>query len=323
MSIFKYGTPQKVVNVSEISREEWLTYRRQGIGGSDAAVTVGLNPYKSLLTLYYDKKGLLPETQDNEQMRQGRDLEQYVADRWTEKTGKKCRKDNFMYRSSEYPFMLADIDRDVIGENAGLECKTTSVYNKSDFDSGEIPLPYYVQCMHYMAVKGYDRMYLAVLVLNKGFYDFVIERNDEEIQSLIQAEKSFWEEHILKNIPPNADGSESTADTLLKLYPYAKPGQDTLSLPEEQIRLERYLFLNRKIKQMQEEQRQIKNTLMQKMGEDGVAVSGAYQVTFKEQSTTRINRKKLQAEFPNAYAVCAENSNTRVMRIKELQKKEK
>lgn len=323
MSIFNFGTAQKVVNVAEISRDEWLAYRRQGIGGSDAAVTVGLNSYKSLLTLYYDKKGMLPEVTDNEQMRQGRDLEQYVADRWMEKAGKKCRKDNFMYRSSEYPFMLADIDRDVIGESAGLECKTTSVYNKSDFDSGEIPLPYYVQCMHYMAVKGYDRMYLAVLVLNKGFYDFVIERNDEEIQSLIQAEKSFWEEHILKNIPPDADGSESTSDTLLKLYPYDKPGQDTLSFPEEQIRLERYLFLNQKIKQMQEEQRQIKNTLMQKMGNNSIAVGGKYQVAFKEQHNTRIDRKRLQTEFPNAYAVCAQSTDTRVMRIKELQKKEK
>lgn len=322
MQIFKYGTPQKVVNVTEISREEWLTYRRQGIGGSDASVVVRLNPYKSLLTLYYDKKGLLPETQDNEQMRQGRDMEQYVADRWREKTGKKCRKDNFMYRNSEYPFMLADIDRDVIGENAGLECKTTSVYNKSDFDSGEIPLPYYVQCMHYMEVKGYDRMYLAVLVLNKGFYDFVIERNDEEIQSLIQSEKSFWEEHILKNIPPDADGSESTTDTLLKLYPYADGGQDVLRFPEEQIHLERYLFLNQKIKQMQKEQRKIKNTLMQKMGEADIAVGGKYQVTFKEQHSTHIDRKKLQAEFPNAYAACAQSTGTRVLRIKELQKKE-
>lgn len=323
MLTFKYGTPQKVVNVSGITREMWLQYRRGGIGGSDAAVTVGLNPYKSLLTLYYDKKGLLPENKDNEQMRQGRDLEQYVADRWMEKTGKKCRKDNFMYRNSEYPFMLADIDRDVIGENAGLECKTTSVYNKSDFGGGEIPLPYYVQCMHYMTVRGYERMYLAVLVLNKGFYDFVIERNDEEMQSLIQSEKSFWEDHILKNIPPDADGSESTSDTLLKLYPYANSGQGVLQFPEEQICLERYLFLNRKIKEMQEEQRQIKNTLMQKMGETDIAVGGKYQVTFKEQHSTRIDRKKLQTEFPNAYAVCAQSTDTRVLRIKELQKKEK
>lgn len=323
MANFEYGAAQKIVNAAEISREEWLQYRRTGIGGSDAAVTVGLNPYKSLLTLYYDKKGMLPEVTDNEQMRQGRDLEQYVADRWMEKTGKRCRKDNFMYRNSVHAFMLADIDRDVIGENAGLECKTTSVYNKSNFDGGEIPLPYYVQCMHYMAVRGYDRMYLAVLILNKGFYDFIIERNDTEIQNLIKAERTFWEEHILKNIPPDADGSESTADTLLKLYPNTENLQDVLSMPEEQIRLERYLFLNRKIKDMQDEQRQIKNTLMQKMGTDGIAVGGKYQVTFKEQHTARVDCKKLQTEFPQAYASCVQNTDTRVMRIKDLHKKEK
>lgn len=309
---------QKIVNVTEISREEWLEYRRQGIGGSDASVVVGLNPYKSLLTLYYDKKGLLPETQDNEQMRQGRDLEQYVADRWMEQTGKKCRKDNFMYRSSEYPFMLADIDRDVIGENAGLECKTTSVYNKSDFNGGEIPLPYYVQCMHYMAVRGYDRMYLAVLVLNKGFYSFIIERDEAEIEILIHAEKSFWKSHILQDLPPDADGSESSTETLLLVYPHTDFRADGLSIPEEESALERYIFLQQKIKRMEAEQKQIKNALMQKMEKAPIASSAHYVVTFKEQSSTRIDRNKLRAEYPEAYAACTENTASRVMRIKEL-----
>lgn len=312
-------TTERIVNVTEISHEEWLAYRRQGIGGSDASVVVGLNPYKSRLTLYYDKKGLLPETQDNEQMRQGRDLEQYVADRWMEQTGKKCRKDNFMYRNPEHPFMLADIDRDVIGENAGLECKTTSVYNKSDFDSGEIPLPYYVQCMHYMAVKGYDRMYLAVLVLNKGFYSFIIERDETEIENLIEAEKNFWEAHILKDLPPDADDSESSTETLLLMFPKADVQADILSIPEEESTLERYTFLNRKIKQMQSEQKQIKNALMQKMEKAPMASSAHYVVTFKEQSSTRIDRNRLKAEYPDAYAACAESTDTRVMRIKEIQ----
>ena len=121
------STKEKVVCVKDITHDEWLALRRTGIGGSDAATVVGLNPYSSPYYLFCDKRGELAEKADTEAMRQGRDLEQYVADRWMERTGKKCKRNNYMWRSTKWPFMLADIDREVVGENAGLECKTTSV----------------------------------------------------------------------------------------------------------------------------------------------------------------------------------------------------
>ena len=186
----KMSTKEKVVCVKDITHDEWLALRRTGIGGSDAATVVGLNPYSSPYYLFCDKRGELAEKEDTEAMRQGRDLEQYVADRWMERTGKKCKRNNYMWRSTKWPFMLADIDREVVGENAGLECKTTSVYNNNDFENGNIQDSYYVQCQHYMAVMGYDRMYLAVLVLNKGFYTYVIERDEEDISHLAQGPKA-------------------------------------------------------------------------------------------------------------------------------------
>ena len=113
----------KICHVSSITHEQWLDYRRTGIGGSDAATVVGLNPYSSLYTLYNDKLGLIPAKEDNEVMRQGRDLEDYVSRRWMEATGKKVRRNCYMWRSNEHPFMLADIDREVVGENAGLSAR--------------------------------------------------------------------------------------------------------------------------------------------------------------------------------------------------------
>lgn len=153
----------------DLSREEWLNFRRLSIGGSDAASVIGLNPWKSRFTLYYDKKGKIGDIPDSEAMRIGRDLEDYVAKRFCEATNKKVRRRNAMFMHDEHDFITANIDREIVGENAGLECKTTSVFSKSDFESGEIPLYYYCQCMHYMAVMGYDKMYLAVLVLGDSF----------------------------------------------------------------------------------------------------------------------------------------------------------
>ena len=113
----------KVVNVKDISHEEWLEYRRHGLGGSDAAAVMGLNPFRSRLELYSDKLGRIPEKEDTEAMRVGRDLEQYVADRFCEATGKKVRRNNFMWRHDEHEFMLADVDREIIGELCCRQCQ--------------------------------------------------------------------------------------------------------------------------------------------------------------------------------------------------------
>ena len=102
-----------LAKTKDMTREEWLTLRKQGIGGSDAGAVCGLNPYVSPIDVYMDKSTVvIPEQdRDNEAMRLGRDLEQYVAERFCEETGLKVRRSNNMYVHPEYPFMLADVDR--------------------------------------------------------------------------------------------------------------------------------------------------------------------------------------------------------------------
>ena len=157
------------IPTAEMSREEWLKLRKTGLGGSDAGTVCGLNPYSSRMDLFYDKTGGETEEQENEAMRQGRDLEDYVARRFMEATGLKVRRSNYMYRNTEYPFMVADVDRFIVGEDAGLECKTASAYNADKWKDGEIPLHYALQCYHYMAVTGRRAWYIAAAVLGKEF----------------------------------------------------------------------------------------------------------------------------------------------------------
>ena len=175
---------KKLINTKEISHEEWLTLRKKSIGGSDAGALVDMNPYQSPISLYADKMGLSKPKESNEAMRLGTDLEDYVARRWMEKTEKKVRQDNFMYQDDEFEFITANIDRDVVGENAGLECKTMSSFAKYDLEGGEVPAMYFAQCQHYMMVRGYNKMYLAILVLQRGLYHFEIERDEEFISQL-------------------------------------------------------------------------------------------------------------------------------------------
>lgn len=306
---------QPVVKVTDITRQEWLKYRRTGIGGSDAATIVGLNPWSSPYYLFCDKMGALPEKEDSEAMRQGRDLEQYVADRWMERTGKTCRRNNYMWRSTRWPWMLADIDREIVGENAGLECKTTSVYNRYDLQGGEIPLTYYVQCQHYMAVMGFDRMYLAVLVLNKGFYDFVIERDQEEIEALAAAEEEFWERLRLEE-PPPIDGSEATQNAIRAMYPQEDSGFEMVLPITVDEELERLESMQQLIKDLKNQCDGIKNRVMERMGDAALAVTKKRTCSWRTMRRKALDTNRLKAEHPELYKEYTKTTESRVFSVK-------
>ena len=105
-------------------------------------------------------------------------FEDYVARRFTEATGKKVRRANAMFCHESYPFMLADVDRMVVGENAGLECKTASPFMAEHWKDGKIPLSYQIQCYHYMTVCNADAWYIAVLIYGREFKYYKLERDE-------------------------------------------------------------------------------------------------------------------------------------------------
>lgn len=263
-----------------MSRFEWLTQRRKSIGGSDAAGIVGLSQYATPYTVWADKTGRLPEQEDNEAMRQGRDLEEYVAKRWMEATGKTVRRSNAMLYNSLYPFAHADIDRTVVGENAGLECKTTSTLNLKQFKNVEFPEKYYAQCVHYLAVTGAARWYLAVLVYGRGFFTFTLERDQAEIDALMGAERDFWN-LVEQDTPPALDGLEPTRTALQSVYPMSM-GRDVHLFGREHL-LSKYIELQSQQKYILEQISEIENTIKADMGEAEHGDCGNYSVSWKSQ----------------------------------------
>ena len=79
-------------------------------------------------------------------------------------------------------------------------------------------MQYYAQCVHYLAVTGADRWYLAVLAYGRGFFTFVLERDQAEIDALMAAEADFWK-LVEQDTPPDADGSEATSAALREIFP--------------------------------------------------------------------------------------------------------
>ena len=228
------------ISTKDMPHEEWLEHRRKTIGGSDASAILGMNNYSSPYTVWADKLGKLPPKEDNEAMRLGRDLEEYVAKRFTEATGKKVRRENNILINPDIPFAHANVDRMIIGEDAGFEAKTTSALNTKKFKNGEYPENYYVQCVHYMMVTGCERWYLGVLVLGIEFKWFVIERDEGEIEALKKSEADFWE-YVKSGEAPMVDGSESTSETLRTIYP--ESNGETVSLMAFEDDLKQYKHL--------------------------------------------------------------------------------
>ena len=197
------------IPLSGVDNTGWLRLRKSGIGGSDAGAICGVNPFSNAMKVFKDKTSEEIEEQDNEAIRIGHDLEDYVAQRFTEATGLKVRKSNFMYRSTEHPFMIADVDRLVVGEDAGLECKTASAYNADKWADGDIPLHYVMQCYHYMAVTGKKVWYIAAVILGMEFTYRRLEWDDELIGRLISIGDNFWNKNVVKGVRQKPDGRKA------------------------------------------------------------------------------------------------------------------
>ena len=146
-------------------REDWLRVRNLGIGGSDAGVILGLNPYKSPWQLWLEKTGQTEpdDLSTNEYVYWGTKQEPLVAERFFEETGKRVQRRGTL-RSRTHPWMLANVDRMIVGEEAGLEIKTANAFAGKDWADDELPDSYYAQCLHYMAVTGYTKWYIAALI---------------------------------------------------------------------------------------------------------------------------------------------------------------
>jgi putative phage-type endonuclease len=278
-----------------LDHDQWLEARRKGIGGSDAAAIIGLNPWATPYMVWADKTGRLPPKEDIEIMRQGRDLEQYVAERWMEETGKKCRRKTKMLSNPTYLFALANVDRWVVGENAGLECKTTSIMNLKKFKGGEFPETYYCQCVHYMAVTGAERWYLGVLVLSQGFYTFVIERDEDEIKALMDAERDFWQ-YVEDDTPPPVDGLNPTNQVLNTIY--NDPDEQAIDIFSEQTTVETYLKLKLQIRELEKEKRFLEQRLKANLKDFEMGLCGDYTVQWKKQKRAIVSVKALKKAYP-------------------------
>ena len=311
----KYLEAKIIADTKDMSKIEWLKHRQAGIGGSDASCIAGLNPWKSAIQLYMDKKEENPQEQKSLRMELGNRLEGLVAELFTEATGLKVRNVNGILKNDKYPFALANIDRAIVGEKAFLECKTTNSYALKEWEEG-VPAHYEIQCLHYMAITGATHCYIAALIGNSDFIWHKIERDQETIDYLMQIEKDFWENNIEKDVVPMPDGSDAYSEYLKKKYDKSNGQVIELHLLENGVdKLNRYDEIVTDIKALESEKKLIEQEIQLYMEEFEVAKIGDRKVTWKSSSRNTIDSKKLKAEMPDIAQQYMKTSTSRTFRV--------
>lgn len=278
------------------SREEWLDIRRGYIGGSNAAPIVGMSQWDSAFSVWAEKTGAVPEFTGNVATKVGNELEDFVAHLFVAETGKKVQRCNFTLVNPAYPFACANIDREVLGEDAILEIKTTSSWDVSKMTrNGEYPDSWLCQMTHYLAVTGCAKAYLAVLVECRELKIFELERDEGEITALMDAERDFWNTYVLPKKTPPTDGHSATTDAIKTMFP--EEAGDLADLSRFADALAERKALKESIKRLEEGVDAIENEIKLQMGSAPAGKCGNYTVSWKLQRTG-LDRDAIKADYP-------------------------
>lgn len=272
-----------LVSTKDLPREQWLEERRKGIGGSDVAAIAGLSRYKSAVQVWLEKTGQVNDDETaSESAFWGTVLEDVVAQEFANRTGLKIQRRNAILQHPDYSFMLANLDRIILGKEHGngvLEVKTASEYFKDDWTEDQVPDAYMLQLQHYLAVTGFTYGYLAVLIGGNKYRQYPIERDEEIIGNLVQIETEFWR-MVEQGTPPAFDGSDASTELLKRLYPEGR--HEEIELPQDAKELTReYEEANLYEKQWKERKDAAENRLKAMLGEYEVGWIGDRRVEWK------------------------------------------
>lgn len=297
--------------------DEWLEWRKKGIGGSDASVVCGINRYRSPIELWMDKTNQLPYQEAGEAAYWGTQLEALVKTEFTKRTGIEVNPTNQLLQSEEHPFMLANLDGECIHPTYGkciFEAKTASAYKTGEWDDA-IPDAYVLQVQHYMAVTGYGGAYIAVLIGGNTFRWKFIERDEEMISMLIQLEGDFWE-RVQTMTPPAIDGSAAAAKFLSEQFPNSLL-KSQIVLPDNASNLiQQYEAASENINQYTVQKQEAENLLKQMLGKNEMGTTGEHVITWKSVSQERLDGKTLKVEHPTLYKKYANQTSYRRFSVK-------
>lgn len=303
-----------------LPRNEWLAWRRTGIGGSDAPIIMGLSPYRGQLSLYVDKldRGENPN-EPQEAAMWGVKLEALVAERFAEVTGFDVREPERLERHPRYPFMIGTPDRYVYsrynGEKIGiLEVKTCTLRKEWEWDP-EPNAAAVCQLRHYLAVTGMEVGWVAVLIGGQRYLHYEIRRDPDFERELIEKEAIFWW-HVTNDVPPEPDGRDSTTAIINNRYGVSSPAEVVEFDGEARTALEQLLDIHKSQRADKREVERLKNIVKLALGPAEIGtIDGRAVVSWKGGTRERVDLKALRRDAPGLVEQYVEVQSLRTFRV--------
>jgi len=316
-----------------LNNQDFALLRAKSLGGSDVGALLGLSRYRSAVDVWMEKTGKEIAIRDSLPLRFGQFAEEFVASEYALATGLCLASHDAAVIHPEYQYMHGHIDRFVLDGNLPLidtdgkitasrilECKTANPFAQSEWGeagSDQVPLSYLVQCVWYMMLTNINQTDLAVLFGNADFRIYEITRDLELEQMVLERAITFWEDHVLKDIPPPA-ASESDYKTLFGKSTLGKSIEASAKTYEL---IKKLKSLNEQVEQYEAEISQIKQSIMGQMQDAEILTfDGQTLATWKSpKPSLRLDAKRLTEEHPDLvhqYQVPIQNSRRLV--IKEL-----
>ncbi len=284
-----------------LTAEEWLMWWRSGISGHEAAAVCGVDKWKTALEVYLDKMNSSPEGKTTEAMHLGKQMKTMIAREFMSRTGKRVVRCNAIYQHREHPFMIATIDRWLVGTNEGLLCKSVGEYRKDEWKDGVVPEAIHLQCQHLMAVSGASNWWVAVLIGGNKLRTVRVDRDEAAIEKLIRSEMFFWREHVEKRIPPQPDGSDASSRLLREMYPAAVTTPKAIELPVEAMQwIEQYKTEAAVEKGAAHRRQEAENQLKNILGSSELGYVDNYRVEWKtiRRKTDKLNEYRRFSIYP-------------------------
>ncbi|WP_438979455.1 YqaJ viral recombinase family protein [Polynucleobacter sp.] len=303
--------------------QDFSVDRSKYLGGSDIGAILGLSRFRSPLEVWMEKTGKENKRLDSLPLRFGSFAEEFVASEYARATGFELIHDESIYIHPQYSFMSAHIDRIVMEDGSSspariLECKTANPFSSGDWGevgSDEVPMSYLCQCIWYMAITNIDKVDLAVLFGNSDFRIYEIARDLELENTVLQKASLFWNDYVLKDLPPPAQ-SEADCRALFSKGDPAKSIEAKAQTLELTSRLQ---VLNSEIDVREQEISTIKQNIMNQMGEaESLTYQGKVLATWKAPKPSfRFDSKRLEQDLPeiaNNYKMPVQNSRRLVIK---------
>lgn len=287
--------PKVIVETANMRREDWLQWRKQGIGGSDASAIAGVNKYKSPIVTYMEKLGIYTPKPPGEAATWGNLLEPVVRNYFKKAINEeraaaglspmRVQQRRAIFAHDEHDFMRTNLDGLVFCDELGkgvLEIKTANQFLADDWAGDDIPNQYLIQVQHNIAVMNVNYAYVAALIGGQRYKHYFIPRDEEIIKSLIEIEGAFWKQNILIQTPPPVDGSDSTTEMMKVLYPKSYTPNPPIELDSTAKKwAELFEYYKVQEKEMETLKKEHANKLKMLLQENDLAYAGPHQIKWK------------------------------------------